>query len=90
MELKQKKVKTESGHWIPATYKTNVYPLVVRFLFSQYVCILWKLFGEFFFYCKEFLVFFKSPSGRLWHITNCAYVILYDVWCLYTQITPDI
>ena len=26
-EAKKKKIKTESGHWIDATYKSGVYPL---------------------------------------------------------------
>ena len=25
-----KKVKTESGNWIPASYKSNLYPLLVE------------------------------------------------------------
>lgn len=36
-DIKAKKMKTESGVWIPKTYKSDLYPLITRILF-----IYWK------------------------------------------------
>lgn len=30
MDIKAKKMKTESGVWIPKTYKSDLYPLTIR------------------------------------------------------------